>query len=365
MRQVNWRLGVVVVASVLLVGGCNLLNKSKQPADSEITTDIQSKLFQDPTLKSRDIHVTAQNGTVVLSGSVENDLEKAAAERTAQSVTGVRQVIDQLAVAAPATAQAAPAPEPAMEAPIAAAASPTASASRWRRPKRSTHATHAKHTPTPPAAPETAEAAPTPPAAPTPAPVVQQPPEPAPAPKPQPQTVTVSSGTVVSVRMIDSIDSKVNQPGQEFAASLASAVVAGDKVVFPQGSDARVRLVQAKQSGHFEGSSNLQVELISISAGGQAYSVQSGTYTAQGASRGKRTAETVGGGAAIGAIIGAIAGGRKGAAIGAGAGAATGTGVQAATRGARVNIPSETKLDFTLKAPVTVALSPQSTATRP
>jgi len=162
--------------------------------------------------------------------------------------------------------------------------------------------------------------------------------------------------------MIDGIDSRVNQPGQEFAASLSSPVVAGDHVVFPVGSDARVRLVQAKDSGHFKGSAELQVELVSINANGTSYNVESGYYQAQGSSRGKRTAEAVGGGAGIGAIIGAIAGGRKGAAIGAGAGAATGTGVEAASKGSNVKIPSETKIDFTLKSPVTVTLKPSQSS---
>ena len=64
----------------------------------------------------------------------------------------------------------------------------------------------------------------------------------------------------------------------------------------------------------------------------------------------------MGGGAALGAIIGAIAGGRKGAAIGAGVGAGTGGGVQAASKGQQVKIPSESKIDFTLKAPLTVTI---------
>jgi len=165
---------------------------------------------------------------------------------------------------------------------------------------------------------------------------------------------TVPAGTVVTVRMIDAIDSAKNHPGDEFAATLNSAVVVGDHVAFPQGSEVRVRLVEAKKSGHYKGSSQLELELASITANGATYPVESGYYTLNGASRGKRTAETVGGGAVLGTLIGAIAGGGKGAAIGAGAGAATGAGVQAVTRGPQVKIPSETKIDFTLKSPVTV-----------
>ena len=80
----------------------------------------------------------------------------------------------------------------------------------------------------------------------------------------------------------------------------------------------------------------------------------------KGASRGKRSAEVIGGGAALGALIGAIAGGGKGAAIGAAAGAGGGTAVQAMTHGQQVKIPSETRLDFTLHAPVAVTFIPNA-----
>ena len=89
---------------------------------------------------------------------------------------------------------------------------------------------------------------------------------------------------------------------------------------------------------------------------GNAYNVESGYYVMQGASRGKRTAETVGGGAGLGALIGAIAGKGKGAAIGAAIGAGAGTAAQAATHGQQVKVPSETKLDFTIKSAFTITL---------
>jgi hypothetical protein len=99
--------------------------------------------------------------------------------------------------------------------------------------------------------------------------------------------------------------------------------------------------------------------LIKLQFQGQSYSLVSSTYGVSGASRGKDTAAKVAGGAAIGALIGAIAGGGKGAAIGAGVGGA-GAGVyQAVTRGKQVRIPSETRLDFQLEQPVTVAVLPR------
>ena len=79
---------------------------------------------------------------------------------------------------------------------------------------------------------------------------------------------------------------------------------------------------------------------------------------ALGASRGKRTAETVGGGAILGGLIGAIAGHGKGAAIGSVIGAGAGTAVEAGTKAPPMKIAPETKIDFTLKAPISVTLPP-------
>ena len=82
--------------------------------------------------------------------------------------------------------------------------------------------------------------------------------------------------------------------------------------------------------------------------------IVTGAHDVSGKSRGKNTAEKVGGGAALGALIGAIAGHGKGAAIGAGVGAAAGTTVQVITHGEEVHVPSETDLNFTLEQPVTI-----------
>jgi hypothetical protein len=340
------RTTLLVLALSVVWTACNVFNKA--PDDSAITADIEAKLYQDPTLKTRDIKVDTQKGVVVLSGTVNADSEKTAAETIANHVPGVKQVIDQLSVTAQQAAAmpvaAPPAPEPASPPPA---------------PRRARH----HHVAAAPdrRVPAGASAAPQPPAAsePTPAPVVERPPatDSRPVEPPPPQTVTIPAGTVVTVRMIDSIDSKTSQPGQQFAASVAAPVVAGDKVVIPQGANATIRLVSASQSGKFEGRPELKLELASLSANGTTYSVTSGYYVAQGNSRGKRTAEAIGGGSALGAIIGAIAGGRKGAAIGAGAGAAAGTGVEAASGRTEVKIPSETKIDFTLKAPLVITLS--------
>jgi hypothetical protein len=348
-----------IILAVTTLSACNLVNNLQAPDDKAIASDIQAKLFQDPVLKLRDIQVASQKGVVVLTGSVNTELERAAAERMASEIKGVKQVVNQLNVAgspgaasqppetAPSAANNPPPPEPK---PI----QPTARKTR-------SHARPASHAEQPDASSAPAlpaeEAAAAPPPAPAAAAAEPAPAPPAePTPPPPPQQVTIPAGTVVSIRMIDGIDSERNKAGEEFAASLAVPVVVDNQVVIPEGSDARVRLVQASTSGRMSGQSELQIELIQLSVNGTPYSVRSGYYQQVGASRSKRTAETVGGGAVLGALIGAIAGHGKGAAIGAGVGAAAGAGAQAATKGQQVKVPPETKIEFTLKAPVTVTL---------
>ncbi len=191
----------------------------------------------------------------------------------------------------------------------------------------------------------------------TPAPDVKQAAEAPPPPAaPEPVTVTIPEGTSIMVKMIDTIDSAVNKAGEEFAASVSQPVVVGDHIVVRKGSDARVRLVNAKSVGKMTGRSELEVELVGLAIGSQTFAVESTGIAKAGASRTTRTAETVGGGAALGALIGAIAGHGKGAAIGAAVGAGAGTAAQVLTKGEQIKIPSETQLEFSLKAPITVTM---------
>jgi hypothetical protein len=167
--------------------------------------------------------------------------------------------------------------------------------------------------------------------------------------------VTIPAGQSLLVRMIDGVDSAKNHVGDVFHASLETDLTVGNSVVARKGTDVYGRLAEAKEAGHFSGSSELQLELTRIVIDGKDYPVVSSDYSLQGKGRGSNTAKKVGGGAVAGAIIGAIAGGGKGAAIGAGVGSAAGAGVQVLTKGQQVRVPSETLLEFRLQQPATVA----------
>jgi len=165
-------------------------------------------------------------------------------------------------------------------------------------------------------------------------------------------SILLPAGTKLVIRMIDGVDSERNSVGQRFAASLDEPVVIDGQTVIPRGADVIVKLVEAKESGKFEGRTSLTLDLMSVMVNGRMVDVNTETVTEESSSRGKRTAKVVGGTAALGTIIGAIAGGGKGAAIGLGAGAATGAGAEILTKGQRVKIPSESRLTFMLDSAV-------------
>jgi hypothetical protein len=169
------------------------------------------------------------------------------------------------------------------------------------------------------------------------------------------KTYVLPVGTKVPVRTEETIDSANAVEGQTFAAEITDDVVdANGDVVVPRGANAQIVIRSASKGGRFKGTSDLVLDLQSISVGGKEYLVSTTDLQQkgkQGFGANKRTGEFTGGGAALGAIIGAIAGGGKGAAIGAGAGAAAGAGSQVILGGQRVRIPSETRLTFVLDNP--------------
>lgn len=347
--QSNRCLVLLLTFVLLFAVSCNKLGK---PDDAAITTDIKAKMFSDPSLKAASVDVSVHNGEATLSGQVPDDGARLAAYKIASESKGVSKVNDQMTVQQSAQAAAVPPSSNSTTEPPAMTSAPPVKESPTRKPSshRQTKSVSAQPGP----GPDSAAAVPP---APTPAP--ERPVAPAPPPPPQPRTVTVPAGSVISVRMIDSVDSKVNTTGQVFKASLDAPIVVDDRVIVPKGADTYVKLVNASSAGKIKGRSELTLEIQSIVFQGRTYNVTTSDVKQSGASRGKRSAATIGGGAVLGALIGGLAGGGKGAAIGAGVGAGAGTGVQVFTKGQQIKIPSETRLDFTLEQPLDITYIPQ------
>jgi hypothetical protein len=175
---------------------------------------------------------------------------------------------------------------------------------------------------------------------------------PPPYPAAPPQQM-IATGTVLTIRMVDSVDSERDHAGEKFRASLDEPLMdANGNSLVPRGADVVVKLVEDQQSGKIEGRTVLTLDLVSLNINGRDVEIDTSNVTQQSDSRGARSGKVIGGTAVLGAIIGAVAGGGKGAAIGAASGAGAGTAVQVMTKGQRVRIPSETRLTFTLQQPV-------------
>jgi hypothetical protein len=174
-------------------------------------------------------------------------------------------------------------------------------------------------------------------------------------PPPKPKPVVIPAGTVIAVRLQQSLNSKTSQEGEHFEASVAAPVMIGGKTVVPTGSTAYGRVTQAHAAGKFKGGATLAVELTDLRVNGLDYPIQSTAAAQSSKGKGKRTATMIGGGAGGGALIGGLAGGGKGAAIGALVGAGAGTVGSAFTGGNRdISLPAESALSFELTAPVTI-----------
>jgi len=166
---------------------------------------------------------------------------------------------------------------------------------------------------------------------------------------------TIPTGSKVVIRMIDTINSETSKVGETFVATLDEAIVLEGVEVIPRNSDIRGRIANVNEAGRVAGKAELGLELTQVIVNGIPYSITTSEYQELGESRGGQSAKRAGVGAGVGAVIGAIAGGAKGAAIGAGVGAGGATAVQIMTKGEKLNIPSETKLEFTLRTPLVIA----------
>jgi hypothetical protein len=321
---------------------------SRGPDDTALTNSIKAQLFSDATLKSENIGITVNKGEATLTGEVSSDEVRQRIVSMAQVVPGVSKVNDALQIKPAGLAELIPpaAPEaPVNYAPPATPAPPPPAPAATTRPAPAPAATNAP--------PATAVNTPPPaPAAPAPAP--------APPPPPQPKKVVLTEGTDIRVITADVIDSDKSKIGSTFLASLYAPITVDEQVIVPKGSNIYIRLIDAASAGKVKGKSEIQIGLDSLEFQGKKYALQSSTYQEAGKSQGKQTAKKVGIGAAVGGAIGAIAGGGKGAAIGAGIGGGAGLATQAFKKGDKLQIPSETKIDFTLEKAVEITIAPKA-----
>jgi hypothetical protein len=177
--------------------------------------------------------------------------------------------------------------------------------------------------------------------------------------QPPKEAKVVLTGTEIRIRTDEAIDSDTASPGQKFGAEVTEAVSdSAGNVVIPAHSKAKLLILTDSRSA--TGSPTLYLDMDTVTINGVVHRV----YTSElresnnkGFGKNSRTAEFLGGGAAIGGLLGAIFGGGRGAAIGAASGAGGGFITQLFTRGKVVKVPAETTLHFRLERPL--VLQPQ------
>ena len=133
-------------------------------------------------------------------------------------------------------------------------------------------------------------------------------------PSPQPQPITLPAGTVLHVVLTQPIDVDVTKAGTTFRAIVADAVMYAGKVAVPRNTAV---VVQAAKVEPAKGADKISLKANTLSFGGRKYDIVTAYAERKGEGEGKKTAV-----------------------------AASGT--------ERLKLPTETRLQFTLSAALTV-----------
>jgi hypothetical protein len=346
-RNLSTSRAILAAAALTIAFGFAGCKSSTPPAptdDAGLTAALQSRIAADSALSNEPVQAAVQKQVATLNGTVSNEAARSLAAADAAQVAGIKTVINNLTVQAPApaaTAAAAP-PPPLPEPPAPVTPKPKQPATI--KQKSAPIVREPVRQPAPVEAPsQAAEVAPPPEQ-------LAPPPSPPPPPPPRPafRNITLNPGTILPIRITQTLDSATTQQGETFTGTIASDIVSDGVVVIRTGTPVTGRVVAVQEAAHYKGSSLLTIELTSVNRRGDPLTVNTEPYSVKGKGRGANTAEKVGGGAAVGAILGGILGGGKGAAIGAAAGGGVGAGANTITRGQQVQITSESLIRFNL-----------------
>jgi len=91
-----------MVMAVLITAGCAVSRDQQTTGayidDATITSQVKSRMLDNPNVAGTSISVETLNGTVMLSGFAKNNTEKTTAETIARDVNGVKSVKNQVLV---------------------------------------------------------------------------------------------------------------------------------------------------------------------------------------------------------------------------------------------------------------------------
>src|SRR5216684_4229602 len=157
--------------------------------DAGLTAALQSRIAGDAALSNEPIQSSVQKQVATLNGTVSNEAARSLAAADAAQVPGVKTVVNNLTVQAPAPAVTAAAPPP---------------------PPR------------------------------------QEPPPP-PPPAPAFRNITLNPGTTLPIRITQTLDSATTQQGETFNGTIASDIVSDGVVVIRTGTPVTGRVVAVQE----------------------------------------------------------------------------------------------------------------------
>ena len=342
----------------------------KPMPDAQVEAGVLKGLAGAPDLANQQITTSTVYGVVTLSGSVETEAERVEAETIASKTRGVQKVVDEMTLSGEnaqppqgTDAQGAPAnsPEDANMAPAQTAqqSAPVVQGSPDTDNTEPNQAGGPNYGPSAPGVrqPYGSQSAPPRGYAPGYNGYAQQPIY---GGQEAGIAVTVPTGSLLRMRINQTLTSASAKPGDEFDGIVVSDVVAGGVVAIPRGAAVHGTVVNAKKAGALVGRGELSLQLTQLMLGGKVYPIVSDVWGHNGGDKTVQTVNNTAVGGAIGALFGAAAAGGKGAAIGAGVGGALGLGSSAASGNGQIFIPSEGLLSFHLTQPTAVATVSQA-----
>jgi hypothetical protein len=162
-------------------------------------------------------------------------------------------------------------------------------------------------------------------------------------------TVTLPSGYVIPVRLADDINSNHDKAGDLFTGTVDPSVLVHDHVVIPRGTEAHIRMVEAKKGGHVHGKAKVRLELVSLIMNGERLGVDTNAPKKEkGSGSAKASAEAQKG--------------PQGADVMAGNPGAIAGPVIAAFSAAKVEVKPGSRIQFTLESPFTFEPPPVNSA---
>ncbi len=179
---------------------------------------------------------------------------------------------------------------------------------------------------------------------------------------------TVPAGTLISMRMDISLNSRTSRAGDKFTATVTIPVYVDGKAVIPAGAIIEGRVTEVTPAKRMSRSGTIAVEFDDLVFPNGSGMQISGSLTAAdpkdrgriddesrvSGDKGNQSVVFIGGGAAVGAVLGGIAGGGKGAAAGGAAGAGAGIAAVLLSKGAEAEVRSGSQFGIKLNQSLSI-----------